>query len=76
MIDIVILCPVEVEFKIIRKILTNSKPTRYKKLSFDFGQIKAKSYNWNIAVIEPDLNLSSFGLKVNEAISTLNPKYV
>jgi nucleoside phosphorylase len=76
MIDIVILCPVEVEFKKIRKILTNSKSTQYKKLSFDFGQIKAKSYNWNIAVIEPDLNLSSFGLKVNEAISTLNPKYV
>lgn len=76
MIDIVILCPVEVEFKIIRKILTNSKPTQYKKVSFDFGKIKAKSYNWNIAVIEPDLNLNSFGLKVNEAISTLNPKYV
>ena len=76
MIDIVILCPVEVEFKIIRKILTNSKPTQYKKLSFDFGQILANSYNWNIAVIEPDLNLNLFGLKVNEAISTLSPKYV
>ncbi len=76
MIDIVILCPVEVEFKIIRKILINSKPTQYKNLSFDFGQIKTKNNNWNIAVIEPDLNLNSFGLKVNEAISTLNPKFV
>lgn len=76
MIDIIIICPIEIEFKIIRKIIGNSKPVSHKDLSFDFGQIKGKNFNWNIAIIEPELNLKSFSLKVSKVINLLNPKYV
>ncbi|MFT4666201.1 MAG: nucleoside phosphorylase [Polaribacter sp.] len=76
MIDIVIICPVEVEFKIIRKIIINPKSATVKNLSFDFGEITTKHFSWNIAIIEPELNLNSFSLRVSEVIRTLNPRYV
>ena len=76
MIDIAILCPIEPEFKIIRKVLPKSKPAKYQNLSFDLGKIKTDIFEWNIAIIEPEFYLNSFGLKVNEVITTLNPKYI
>ncbi len=77
-IDIVILCPVEVEFKIIRKILSNPTSTTIKSnnLSFECGQIQGSNSTWNVAIIEPDFSVSSFELKTNVAIESLRPKYV
>ncbi len=76
MIDIAILCPIETEFKIIRKILNKSKPAHYQNLSFDFGQIRTATFDWKIAIIEPELNLTLFGIKVKNVIDKLTPKYV
>lgn len=75
-IDIAILCPIEVEFNIIRKILLYPKSTQYQHLSFELGQIEGKKIDWNVAIIEPDHNLNSFTLKTKEVISILNPKYL
>jgi len=77
-IDIAIICPVEVEFQIIRKILSHprSVTTKQHNLSFDFGQVAGDHFIWNIAVIEPELNCCSFELKTNDVIQTLKPKYV
>lgn len=76
MIDVVILCPVEVEFKIIQRILENPTSKQIQKVCFDYGRMKTPSYSWTIAVIEPDLNVNSFGVKVAEVINALRPKYV
>ena len=77
-IDIVILCPIEVEFKFIRKILKNSNShfIRQDKLAFDLGQMDGLDFIWNVAVIGPNGDAKSFEIKTHEALRVLKPKYI
>jgi len=78
MVDIAILCPIEVEFEIALKRLAFSsiKETRLGSISYVLGIIETRDQNWKIALIEPSTKEADFHLDAYEAISTLKPKYV
>ncbi|MEM1319215.1 MAG: 5'-methylthioadenosine/S-adenosylhomocysteine nucleosidase [Bacteroidota bacterium] len=77
-IDIVLLCPIEVEFGAVRKIIAHPKAVTLgaRHLGLEVGQIRGDAFVWNVAVIEPDLSRASFGLKTNNVLHLLKPRYI
>ena len=78
MVDIVILCPIEVEFEVaLRKLLfANQKETIIGGIPCITGTIKGENQNWKIALVEPTTKEANFQIEAYETVRVLSPKYV
>ncbi len=76
-VDIAILCPVEVEFEAVRQIISapRAMTTPNYQFSYELGQIHQAHGSWNIALIEPNL-AHPIWLNTSEVIQILNPRFL
>ncbi|MFT4760616.1 MAG: nucleoside phosphorylase [Paraglaciecola sp.] len=78
MIDIVILCPIAVEYTAVRKCLTNwsaQKIIQY-DLPFELGQIEAGQKKWTIALFETGKYIDNVHVKTSQILHALHPSYL
>ena len=77
-VDIAIICPREVEFREMAKLLPRARSLRTarKKIQFSFDVIKGEYAFWNVAVVAPPIGFDSFALWTNAVIQELSPQFL
>lgn len=78
MIDIVILCPIQVEYMAVRQHIlpVSSQKVLSTTLSYELGQITIKNKIWNIALFETGGNTGNVQAKTTQILSVLKPTYI
>ena len=78
MIDIVILCPLSIEYNAVRKYLT--KPTFKEEtrfgLSYEEGIIYTEESSWSIAIFETGGKVGNLQTRTTQILYSLKPKYI
>lgn len=78
MIDIVILCPIAVEYNAVRKHLNNLSAQKLSQfgLSYEFGQFQSGKKKWNIALFETGSHIANLNIKTSQVLHSLHPSYL
>lgn len=78
MIDIVILCPISIEYNAVRKYLT--KPTFKEEiqfgLSYEEGIVDIGEGSWNIALFETGGKVGNLQTRTTQVLHSLKPAYI
>ena len=77
MIDIIILCPLRVEYMAVRKFLPVLTAKRLPKsaLTYECGSLEIENVIWNVALFETDKYLADIQLKTHQILDELQPTY-
>ncbi len=78
MIDIVILCPLSIEYNAVRKYLANIsfKQENQFNLSYEEGQIISSENIWNIALFETGGKIGNLQARTTQILHSLKPNYI
>ncbi|MGK0363587.1 MAG: nucleoside phosphorylase [Saprospiraceae bacterium] len=77
MIDIVILCPIELEYQVLRSTLSNLKKGKLNgsNLYYEKGNVAMETDDWNIAIFEIGKYIANVQSKTQQILSELSPQY-